>query len=611
MKTSKRGKAVAPVVDIFPQLAVGFHDQARVAEEMRLLKGFGFDRVYFVLCNPGYPTFSNPILSIQPPDVPGFENYSFKSLVALGDPNFAYLHECHRQGMEAFAILKPYEGGGGSTVPHGAKLAFDVPRVETVGGERLGFDALLSRRPELAVKRKPVPGEAELVAQPVTKIVARFCLEVVADLTGPFTDDDASGPCEVRLFTSADNGEYLRYEGPMEIADEIRHEPIPDANGRPLAPHPARCRVFTLSGLDLPGELRYFAIVLHNGEKLHTIPQSLISLEGPLGCIPSTATAYIRRGGNPLESAKSPRERTWGMEQIACPINDPAAAEKALQNWGFEFEWYGTGFRGSGWKNAGAYGIAKGRLATMKGTPCEGYPEVRAYWLDWVKKCIEMGFDGVDIRLQNHSGMVSDYFHYGYNEPIVAAYREKYGVDILTQEADPLKLMSVRGGFFSGFLREAASELKAAGRKLQIHLRHCQAHPKLSADINELGFWAMPKVWLEDWESLVELADEITLKDYHFNSYDSALAGEIKRLAKKLGKRVWTHCYVSQGRELNEAFLDAVDGDEDVSGILIYEVAHSETNELNYGLIEQYRAVGLNEPASRVLSEFLAKAGYQ
>lgn len=611
MKTTRRGKAVAPVVDIFPQLAVGYHDQSRVAEEMSLLKSFGFDRVYFVLCNPGYPTFSNPILSIQPPDIPGYENYSFKSLVALGDPNFAYLHECHRQGMEAFAIIKPYEGGGGSTVPHGARLAFDVPRVETIGGERLGFDALLCRRPDLAVCRKPTSGSEVLVSQPVTKIVARFCLESVADLTGPFSDEDAKRPCELRLLTSKDNGEYVRYEGPLEIVDEIRAEQIPDSNGLPLAPFPVRCRVFTLSGLDLPAETRYFALVLCSEGKLHTIPQSLISLEGPLGSIPSTVTTFIRRGGNPLENMKPPGERTWGMENTARQIDDQVEAEEALKTWGFEFDWCGTGYHGSGWKSSGAYGIAKGQLATMKGTPCEGYPEVREYWLDWVKKCIEMGFDGVDIRLQNHSGMVSDYLHFGYNEPIVSAYREKHGVDILAEEADPLKLMSVRGAFFSGFLREAAAELKAAGRKLQIHLRACHAEPKLSADMNELGFWAMPKIWLEDWQNLVELADEITLKDYHFNNYDSAVAAQIKKFAKKLGKRVWTHCYVSQGRELNETFLDAVDGDEDVSGILLYEVAHSDNNELNYGLIEQYREVGLNEPVAHILSEFLTKSGYQ
>ncbi len=610
MKTTKKGKAIAPVVDIFPQLAVGFHDQERVAEELRLLKSFGFDRVYFVLCNPGYPTFSNPILSIQPPDVPGFENYSFKSLIALGDPNFAYVHECHKLGMEAFAIIKPYEGGGGSTVPHGAKVVYDMPRVETIGGERVGFDALLSRRPDLAVQRKPDPAAAARAMAPVRAITVRFCLEAVADLEGPFTECDTA-PCDIRLLTSADNGTYRPYDGPLTVAEEIREEIVRDSNGFPLQERPARCRVFTLSGLNIPPSIRYFAVVVNSANRLHTLPQSMITLEGQDGPLPATVTSYIRRGGNTVENLKPAAGRTWGMEQIARPIDDPAAAEAELREWGFEFEWYGSGFRGSGWKSAGAYGIARGHLATMKGTPCEAYPEVRSYWLDWVKTCIEMGFDGVDIRLQNHSGMVSDYANYGFNAPLVEAYQARHGVDILTEPHDPLKLMALRGEFFVDFVQEAARELQRAGRKLQIHLRHCHAQPRLSADINELGFWAMPKIWFQDWKALVDLADEVTLKDYHFNAYDPALAREIKEYAAQRGKRVWTHCYVSQGRELNEEFLNAVDADPGVAGILIYEVAHSETNEINYGLIEQYREVGLNEPAARILRDFLNQSGYQ
>jgi hypothetical protein len=74
---------------------------------------------------------------------------------------------------------------------------------------------------------------------------------------------------------------------------------------------------------------------------------------------------------------------------------------------------------------------------------------------------------------------------------------------------------------------------------------------------------------------------------------------------------VWVHCYIAQGGELNDTFLDAVDADEEVTGILLYEVAHSSKNERNSGLIEQYGPVGYHEPTARLLTDSLARLGYR
>ncbi|SFC19575.1 hypothetical protein SAMN05421747_10631 [Parapedobacter composti] len=210
----------------------------------------------------------------------------------------------------------------------------------------------------------------------------------------------------------------------------------------------------------------------------------------------------------------------------------------------------------------------------MAGTPCEGYPEVTDYWLRQVKNAMEMGFDGVDFRLQNHSSMVTDYVEYGYNEPIVARYRDKYGVDILQEEADPLKIMQVRGAFYADFLEQAASLIHSYGKKVQVHLRHANEAPTLNDEFNELGFWAMPKVQV-DWKRVVDLADEITLKHYYHNAYDTAMAAQIKRYANAKNKRVWVHAYIQQAGELNEGFLDAVEQDSAVQGILLYEFSNA------------------------------------
>jgi len=622
LNTTRAGKALAPVVDIFPQIAVGAHDDDRIAEEMRLLKDFGFDRVYFVLCNPGYPMFSNPMLCLQPPNVPGLENYSFQSISMIGDPNFAYLHHCRRLGMEAYAIIKPYEGGGGATVPHGAKMSCEVARVKTIGGDRFGFDALLGKHPELRVKRRPIPDYERLVAQAVEEISIVFCVEAVEDLVafdGMTLLSSKGGEAErwavkPSLYVSEDNGSYSRFDGDLGVSDIIESRVLYDSNGKPLfSGIRQRCRVITLSNLESVAHSDYFAVALESEGRMFTVPYSMMALHGLEGEIPSTVPPYLRQMGNPIEAKKEPHERLWGMENQPEILSSLDAAVERLCEWGVEFEWYGSGFWGPGWSDAPVFGIARGKLKWMKGTPCEAYPEVRADWLDWVNKCIEMGFDGVDLRLQNHSGMVSNYMDFGYNEPIVDAYHRKHGVDLLKEPdaVDPLKLMGVRGDFFMDFAKDAAEALHRAGRKLQVHLRNCHECPKLSPDFNELGFWAMPKVYFEDWRKLVDLADEITLKDYHFNDYKPSLASEIKRYAKLHGKRLWVHCYISQTQELNLDFFRDIDADPDVGGVLLYEVAHSLKNEVNHGLIEQYGPVGLHEPIAKKLREIMADRQYE
>ena len=614
LKQTRNGKAMAPVVDIFPQLCQGFHDRQRIREEMRLLRELGFDRVYLVLCNAGYPQFSKPQTALQLP-APEVANHALESILALGDPNWAYLDECRRQGMEAWGIFKPYEGGGGITVPHGAGVPLSRTQTETVGGERVQFDELLSRRPDLRLARRPAPQTEMRQDQPVTAVELAFCLAPFRDRRGhnrhvdfAGLDDDEAPTPDATLWTSADNGRYVPFEGAFRYSRRIEPRRILDANGYPVADEARRCLVLTLDRLHLPPRARYLAVTLSDWESLYTIPFSMIRAFGPHGEIPVTVGCNVRSSVHPCEAARPPELRNWSF---AGDLRTGTAAEKNFHDWGFEFEWHGAGFWGDGWRQSPVYGIGRGKLPYMKGTPCEAYDEVRESWLETVRQAAAMGYDGVDIRLQNHSGMVSDYANYGWNEPIARRYREKHGVDMNRESADPLEVMRVRGEFFERFLEQAAGCLHNAGSKLQVHLRHCHQEPHLRSDFNELGFWAMPRVLL-DWRNAVDLADEITIKDYFHNHYRPEAAGRIKRYANKTGKRVWVHCYIAQGRELNDEYLDAVEADPTVDGILFYEVAHAREGpyESNFGLIEQVGPPAYYAPNADILRKNLARRSY-
>ncbi len=568
------GKMIAPVVDIQPQLR-GFHDYYRIQEEITLLKKLGFERLYFVLCQPGYSAFSDPTISIMPTDK-GTENHTLESILALGDPNLAYMYETKRQGMEAWAIIKPYESGTGFTIPHGADAPLSRKKIETIGGQHIHFDNLISDNPDLRIKRKPLSDSIlKKLDEPIEALKVAFCLDYFIQKTSSENYFEFKGLKEseiqipnISLWMSQDNGRYIKYEGNYEVLAAIENRQTKDANGFLINDTLKRFLVLTIKDFKILDAYSYIAITLDEYKNMYTIPYSMIRAFTSSGEIPVTTGIHVRSSLSPIERIKPYEKREWGLESRPVKGDD---AEKSFMDWGFEFEFQGTGHWGDGWVNSPVYGIAKGKRKYMAGTPCEAYPEVQDYWLDQVRRVIAMGFDGIDFRLQNHSGMVTDYINYGYNEPIINRYKEKFGIDILKVEADPLKIMEIRGEYFLSFLEKAANVIHYNGKKMQIHLRHAYESPQLSDDFNELGFWAMPKI-LFDWKKAIDLADEVTIKHYYHGNYRPWMGDSIKTYASKHGKRVWVHNYFTQGDGINYDFFRAIEKDERIGGILLYEV---------------------------------------
>src|SRR5690606_36938325 len=175
-KKSAGGKIIAPVIDIFPQIAGGNYSRKRISEEISLFKSLGFERIYFVVANPGYPSFSSPNLSVMPPGRP-WTNNAYQSVMRLGDVNFAYLYETKKQGLEAWAIYKPYECGTAQTIPENRSAPSSLSQVKTIGGSSIYLDNLLSENPALRVKRRPVPDSiAGRMSLPVERFELAFRL---------------------------------------------------------------------------------------------------------------------------------------------------------------------------------------------------------------------------------------------------------------------------------------------------------------------------------------------------------------------------------------------------------------------------------------------------
>ena len=561
---------VAPVMDLDHDLACYFHTPDLLKRKMDLLSDCGFKRLYVVAPPPGDPDYSTRLL----PDNRGnFLRLSRENL--CDDPLKMAITYAKEAGMEAFVVFKPYEGGGTFSVPHNVDPPLNRNWIETLSGRAVGLDPFILEHPEMRVERKAIK---EYLSRPVDRIEMIFVLDRIPGREGlknesgimeivqrpdrPHLGTNAVSrfPAEeFVIYASTNNGSYSKISGDIAVSDETDFRQILNANGESLFPEPVLCRVITLSGFTLSEP--YLAVSFKGDAKaFKTIPYS-----------ESCFTAYS--GDKKLPITVTPRVRDGLLTLKYGFINN-----------GFEFEEIGPYYWDHGWKTKTLFGFARGREKYQRAALCEAYPEVRAHWLDQVQHYIDLGCDGIDVRLACHSVGITDFVNYGFNAPLIAAYQAQYGVDIAARPLDPIKMMRLRGELFMEFLEDAAELLHRNDLALQLHFNNYMEAPTLDTTFPGAGFWASPKV-VPDWRRMIEIADEITIKDYNWGRYDSRISNSIKDVAFSAGKPLWVHCYMQQGHDLSDPFLQAVEQDQRVTGVLLYEVKYS-AGRVNDGMVE-------------------------
>lgn len=100
------------------------------------------------------------------------------------------------------------------------------------------------------------------------------------------------------------------------------------------------------------------------------------------------------------------------------------------------------------------------------------YPEARKLLVDrYVRHTVQPGYDGIAFYtyVENMGMRYMDEF--GFNEPIVAEFKRRHGVDIRTEPFDREAWNKLRGEYFTQFLRELHDALKPRGKKLCMLLR--------------------------------------------------------------------------------------------------------------------------------------------
>lgn len=587
------GLALAPSFDVNGNIASLTYTREEYAKAARIFAEGGFQRVYVVTTRAGIPAASS---AANQWNDPGDTRYKISdSLIVTGDANFEFLYACHKEGLEAIAVYKPYEGGGVSK-GEDADLSNTLYYEKTVGGYWTGYDTFISNHPEMRLARKE---NAEMDARKndvITKIEAVFILDSFT--RGRWTDgristvpkvlDAYTNQTPIKLWVSANNIDYVEYTGEYNLTFKIEKRNFLDENGWDLFNgEKVRCQVATIDGIQLGEEYQYFALTMEDVTNRYTIAQSMIHLYNAQGeKLPSTAGMCVRYLNDATE--KRPEGYIWGGENIIQGINQDSL--KFFPSWGFEFDYMGycSNFDRA-YINSYVYGIARGNFEYAKGTLCEAYPEVQQYWLSEVRNLLTMGYDGIEIRLQAHSFMIADYANYGFNEPLMQAYIDAYGEDPRTfdriTKPTAYRIACLRGEFFMQFMREAAAMTHAQNKPFGFHMRSGMIDTDMNAIMNtalhQCFSWPMPKI-VFDWKEAIDLCETITIKQNFATNYQASKIKELTDYAASKGAQVWITAYIGQNSavvdedgvvigEANPNFIGAVAKDDNVYGVQLYE----------------------------------------
>jgi len=479
----------------------------------------------------------------------------------------------HQHGMQFFVQIRVFETGiGAASLPHCITLPDDVPTLENLQGHSMQPHPFVIRHPQYRIQRRPG-----------SYLKARGQILKVIKLVK--SDDQPTRLAEhnFEIWIGRINGNLERYTGPRSYAENIE-----DRNG-------GKARVLTFSDLLIGADYPYIMVnclLRDNKPDFRNYEDRLMELYDDNG----TRIASLWDNGVYHRQTAMHRLRfsafrlygDFGKLDAYIPPEDYGTKPETMS---FLFNTgHKLGLRALDGFNAcspkdGHITHAKGKDEYLPGALHPVYPEVRAFWLEWVRASIAAGADGVDIRILNHSSWTHEKEEYGFNEPVLEAYRKKYGA-AKPDEIPFAEIRKINGEYFTQFLREASRELHEHKLPLQAHVCSYLGNEERIRNC----FNNYPYQFVFDWKRWLDepILDSVLLKPPAASYVKDRIPEEdelnflyqVAGLAHVKGKKVWFESRLPYNEsidnhpELETQIRKRIDlgwNNENIDGINLYE----------------------------------------
>jgi hypothetical protein len=419
-----------------------------------------------------------------------------RTFADLGESDLkAAVVAAHKAGLRLHATIKPFDLSiAGLNFPLHSPLAAAFGKNDVLGGKAYWGFHFPAEHPELCMRRRELP-------PPRTAPIERV---IIAS-----RDTGATLPANTEVWISDDNWKYRRYTEPFHIRS---------AAGQ-----------LEMDGLRIVAP--FFAIRLPGHEGRHRIHHILSAL----------IRIYDTNGKEiPFTYGLSPRSYQQPADEGSPHLGRIRTPDGGFAEEGFFFDSLRACAPSSVWggdmalgydialdNDAGVLGIALGKNACVPGVMCPSEPGARAFWKGLIAQALDHGVDGVNLRVSNHSDIL-EWREYGFNAPMVQAYRERYGVDALTQAFDMEKWRRLRGEFYTGFLTEAQADITANGKSFALHISDMmQGSPEVSTMMEIHWDWG---AWIRELRP-----DQVTMKLLGEDSYRGHHCREVVRQCAQYG----------------------------------------------------------------------------
>lgn len=424
-----------------------------------------------------------------------------KTFSLLGDHVRASCEAAHKNGMEYFTILRPFDMHvSGLTFAWNSELARKYGKQNVMDGQAvIGLNFPLEH-PELCMRRR----HADLHQNPPSKIVVTSLKPIPTNTL-------------VTLWCSDDNGTYqpsaaeVRVEGHQIVIENF------DANR-------------SFYAIETPVRRNYNGIFNEIQNLVAIYDKADNRMEGSLSFHPRTfrdmqdwgnhsdrinaTDGDFRKGGFFFDNPN------FGMPNVVYPGISTRITCAALDN------------------SFGVVGVTCRKNSHISGCMSPAQPEAREFWFQLIQHALECNVDGVDIRVSSHLNIL-EWDQYGFEQPVVEAYKKRFGVDILTQPYDARNLRMIRGEFYTEFLKQASELVHRYDKKFIVHICDMMEGTPDTSTVMEMHW---------DWQNwLATVApDEVTFKAFVPDGYDTYFGRELIAACRQRNIKVnfspWLHC---------------------------------------------------------------------